>query len=253
MPSGIQQSDDVNAQLLLRNSDPGRTMIKAFSGREPTRRAGNGQGPENEFGPELLEPYVGSAIPARSAWAERDVALVATLGPSGTGVSEVVSLTLGSLRRDLSGRQPLVTNGTGEARVTPLSPALAELIDAYLASRDEWYGGGADDEALFLGASGAPMTSSQVHYLVQPLRENRTRRPGAGGAAVHALHATLAAEALAHGQRCSGMPGPSPTGPTSCCNETEGALRRRSSKTLMHRMSLIEVCGVIDACLLPFT
>jgi len=38
-----------------------------------------------------------------SAWAERDVALVATLGLTGLGVSELLSLSLGSLRRDASG------------------------------------------------------------------------------------------------------------------------------------------------------
>src|SRR5438105_3122370 len=38
-----------------------------------------------------------------SAWAERDTALVATVGLTGLGVSEVLSLSLGSLRRDSSG------------------------------------------------------------------------------------------------------------------------------------------------------
>src|SRR6266478_7196762 len=38
-----------------------------------------------------------------SAWAERDVALVATLGITGLGVSQVLSLNLGSLRRGPSG------------------------------------------------------------------------------------------------------------------------------------------------------
>src|SRR5438132_4563129 len=43
-----------------------------------------------------------------SAWAERDVALVATLGLTSLGVSEFVSLGLGSLRRDSSGGLVLV-------------------------------------------------------------------------------------------------------------------------------------------------
>src|SRR5256885_4359274 len=43
-----------------------------------------------------------------SAWAERDVALVAILGLTGLGASEVVSLSLGSLRRGSSGGLALV-------------------------------------------------------------------------------------------------------------------------------------------------
>src|SRR5438067_12201969 len=44
-----------------------------------------------------------------SAWAERDVALVATLGLTGLGASEVLLLNLGSLRRESSGGLVLVT------------------------------------------------------------------------------------------------------------------------------------------------
>src|SRR5438067_7713644 len=44
-----------------------------------------------------------------SAWAERDVALVAILGLTGLGVSEVLLLNLGSLRRESSGGLVLVT------------------------------------------------------------------------------------------------------------------------------------------------
>src|SRR6266436_1533689 len=70
-----------------------------------------------------------------SAWAERDVALVATLGITGLGVSELLSLSLGSLRRDSSGGLVLVTGGGGQDQVVPLQPGLGDLIDAYLASR----------------------------------------------------------------------------------------------------------------------
>jgi integrase/recombinase XerC len=134
-----------------------------------------------------------------SAWAERDVALVATLGLTGLGVSEVLSLSLGSLRRDSSGGLVLVTGAVGQDQVVPLQPALADLIDAYLASRKAWLGSESADAAFFVDASAQPMTSSKVQYLIQRLFERsglRSQVPE--GTAVHALHATFVAEALAH-------------------------------------------------------
>src|SRR2546422_5821829 len=75
-----------------------------------------------------------------SAWAERDVALVAILGLTGLGVSELVLLSLGSLRRGPSGGLALVTGAGSQDHVVPLQPGLAEMIDAYLASRKAWLG-----------------------------------------------------------------------------------------------------------------
>jgi integrase/recombinase XerD len=134
-----------------------------------------------------------------SAWAERDVALVAILGLTGLGVSELVSLRLGSLRRDSSGDLALVTGAPGQDQVVPLQPGLGDLIDAYLASRKAWLGSESPDAAFFIDASAQPMTSSKVQYLIQRLYE----RSGVDsqvpeGTAVQALHATFAAEALAH-------------------------------------------------------
>jgi site-specific recombinase XerD len=134
-----------------------------------------------------------------SAWAERDVALVATLGLTGFGVSEVVSLSLGSLRRDPSGGLVLVTGAGGQDHVVPLQRGLADLIEAYLASRKAWLGSESPDAAFFIDASAQPMTPSKVQYLIQRLYE----RSGLGsqvpeGAAVQALHATFVAEALSH-------------------------------------------------------
>ena len=134
-----------------------------------------------------------------SAWAERDVALVATLGLTGLGVSELVSLGLGSLRRDSSGGLVLVTGAAGQDQVVALQPGLADLIDAYLASRKAWLGSETPDAALFIDASAQPMTSSKLQYLIQRLYERSgldSQVPE--GAAVQALHATFAAEALAH-------------------------------------------------------
>jgi len=67
-----------------------------------------------------------------SAWAERDIALVATVRLAGLGVSEVLSLSLGSLRRDSSGGLVLVIGAAAQDQVVPLQPGLADLIDAYL-------------------------------------------------------------------------------------------------------------------------
>ena len=144
-----------------------------------------------------------------SAWAERDVALVATLGLTGIGVSEVLSLSLGSLRRDSSGsrvfvtgragEEQVVTGAPGQNQVVPLQPSLGDLIDAYLASRQAWLGSESPDAAFFIDASAQPMTSSKVQYLIQRLYERSgldSQVPE--GAAVQALHATFAAEALAH-------------------------------------------------------
>jgi site-specific recombinase XerD len=84
--------------------------------------------------------------------------------------------------------------------VVPLQSGLADLIDAYLASREAWLGSEDPDAALFIDASAQPMTSSKVQYLIQRLYE----RSGLDGqvpekTAVQALHATFVAEALAHG------------------------------------------------------
>ena len=134
-----------------------------------------------------------------SAWAERDVALVAILGLTGLGASEVVSLSLGSLRRGPSGGLALVIGAAGQDQVVPLQPGLGDLLGAYLASRKAWLGSESPDAALFIDASAQPMTSSKVQYLIQRLYE----RSGLGsqvpeGAAVQALHATFVAEAMAH-------------------------------------------------------
>jgi integrase/recombinase XerD len=134
-----------------------------------------------------------------SAWAERDVALVATLGLTGLGVSELLSLNLGSLRRDSSGGLVLVTGAAGQEQVVPLKPGLGDLIDVYLASRKAWLGSESPNAALFIDASAQPMTSSKVQYLIQRLYERSglySQVPE--GSAVQALHATFAAEALAH-------------------------------------------------------
>jgi site-specific recombinase XerD len=133
-----------------------------------------------------------------SAWAERDVALVATLGLTGLGVSELLSLSLGSLRHDSSGGLVLVT-GAGQDQVVPLQPGLADLIEAYRASRKAWLGSESPDAAFFIDASAQPMTSSKVQYVIQRLYERSgldSQVPE--GTAVQALHATFAAEALAH-------------------------------------------------------
>jgi site-specific recombinase XerD len=133
-----------------------------------------------------------------SAWAERDIALVATLGLTDLGVSELLSLRLGSLRRDSSGELALVT-GAGQNHVLPLQPGLADLIDAYLATRKAWLGSETPDAALFIDASTQPMTSSKVQYLIQRLHERSgldSQVPE--GTAVQALHATFVAEGLAH-------------------------------------------------------
>ena len=134
-----------------------------------------------------------------SAWAERDVALVATLGLTGLGVSELLSLNLGSLRRDSSGGLVLVTGAAGQDQMVPLQPGLADLIDAYLASRKAWLGSESPNAAFFIDASAQPMTSSKVQYLIQRLYERSgldSQVPE--GTAVQGLHATFVAEALAH-------------------------------------------------------
>lgn len=117
-----------------------------------------------------------------SAWAERDVALVATLGLTGLGVSELVSLSLGSLRRDSSGGFVLVTGAAGQNRVVALQPGLADLLDAYLASRKAWLGSESPDAVLFIDASAQPMTSSKVQFPhPAPLRAQRPREPSPRG------------------------------------------------------------------------
>ena len=87
----------------------------------------------------------------------------------------------------------------GQDQVVPLQPGLADLIDPYLASRKAWLGSESSDAAFFIDASAQPMTSSKVQYLIQRLYERSgldSQVPE--GTAVQALHATFAAEALAH-------------------------------------------------------
>jgi len=65
----------------------------------------------------------------------------------------------------------LVTGAAGQEQVVPLQPGLADLIDAYLASRKAWLGPESPDAAFFIDASAQPMTSSKVQYLIQRLDE----------------------------------------------------------------------------------
>lgn len=164
------------------------------------------QGPKplrGEDTPERLLDAVAAGRKARDPWAERDLAVVATLLVTGIRSAELLGLRVG----DLAGRvgdQRIRVLGKGNAeRSIPVETVLADLITTYLGSRTRRIPGGHVpplDAPLFVDGTGRALTRDQLQYLVRSCY----RSAGVGdrvqrGALVHALRHTFATRVVANG------------------------------------------------------
>lgn len=99
---------------------------------------------------------------------ELDRALAAVLFGGGLRSSEIVALTVGSIRRRDESLVVLSVLGKGTVRRSvPLAPEMATVIDAYLAARGERFGTPRPTDKLFVTAAGAPFTYDRLAYRVK--------------------------------------------------------------------------------------
>ncbi len=149
----------------------------------------------------LLEVAARGRTGARDPWPERDFALVTTLITCGLRLSELLSLTLGSIDGP-SGDRVIGVRGKGnKERTVPLEPEVEVILDSYLQSRARRFPGRIPaTAALFVGTNGEQMGRGALQYLVDQLYREagiRTRVPA--GALVHALRHTFATSLARNG------------------------------------------------------
>ena len=140
---------------------------------------------------------------ARNSWPERDVAVIATFCVTGLRLSELLSLTIGSIDGPEGARRLTVVGKGNKARTIPVDPALEAVWGTYLESRADRFP--RDDlqhpaTPLFVHYDGRPPSRKQVQYLVEQLyRRAGIRAQVPSGALVHALRHTFATQALESG------------------------------------------------------
>ncbi|WP_432495643.1 tyrosine-type recombinase/integrase [Kineococcus auxinigenes] len=165
------------------------------------------QGPKplrGEDTPEvLLRAVAAGCRAARDPWPERDLAVLATLLVSGLRSAELLGLRTGDLV-GTRGEQRLRVLGKGNTeRSVPVEPALADLVDTYLATRRQRFPRTRAlplDAPLFVDTRERALTRDQLQYLVRSCY----RAAGIGdrvqrGALVHALRHTFATRVVAAG------------------------------------------------------
>jgi len=138
---------------------------------------------------------------AYKTWPERDLALVAVFVATGIRLSEVTTLTLGSVGGPLDARRLTVTGKGNKTRVVPITTNLEVILCAYLETRGKRHGSASLDDpafALFVHYDGEPMTVHNVSYVIRCLYRRAGIVPPPG-ASVHALRHTFATEAVANG------------------------------------------------------
>lgn len=100
----------------------------------------------------------------------RDLALAEVLYGSGLRVSEALSLSVDDVRTD---RGFVRVRGKGnKERLAPLSEAARERLVEYLRVRQEMVpvlGGGGEEQALFLGARGGPLSRREAQRIIARL------------------------------------------------------------------------------------
>ncbi len=146
---------------------------------------------------------------ARAPWPIRDRALVITLAGTGVRASELCDLRVGDVIR---GDNPAlrVHGKGGKTRVVPLSPAVVESLDAYLADRAERFPaanpaeedasaqGQRQEDPLFVTYRGAALTRGALkQYVYRWLLRAGVARPE--GEAVHAFRHTFATGLINNG------------------------------------------------------
>ena len=131
----------------------------------------------------------------RAPWPERDFAVLAVLLCAGLRSTELMELTLASVGGRAGERILTVRGKGGKERAVPVEPELEAVIEEYLASRADRFGGrepGRSDP-LFVGGDGLRLGRGALQYLVErSYREAGVSGQVPRGASVHALRHTFA-------------------------------------------------------------
>jgi integrase/recombinase XerC len=131
----------------------------------------------------------------RAPWPERDFAVLAVLLCAGLRSTELMELTLASVGGRTGERILTVRGKGGKERAVPVEPELEAVIEEYLASRTQRFGGRepARSDPLFVGGDGQRLGRGALQYLVErSYREAGVSGQVPRGASVHALRHTFA-------------------------------------------------------------
>jgi integrase/recombinase XerD len=144
---------------------------------------------------QLLSTTAAGTRRARYPWPERDLAFLATALLAGLRLSELLSLSLGSIDGRPGERRINVMGKGRKERTVPIEEPLQELIDTYMATRRERFPGVklTPKSPLFVDRRGDRLKRGGAYYLVERSYQaaGLTNRVPAG-AMVHALRHTYA-------------------------------------------------------------
>lgn len=139
----------------------------------------------------------------RNVWPERDIALAALLAGTGIRASELCGLRIRHLVLDVEEPYVRVTGKGGAVRDCPLPPEVADILEAYIASRHERTKRRAGRDApVWLNGRGKPLTPSALDHHVRRWYE-RAKVPLPEGAAAHAFRHTVAMQLVNRGEPVS--------------------------------------------------
>lgn len=107
----------------------------------------------------LLAAAASPPASVRSAWGERDVAIIAVAAHCGLRASEVAELRVENLRREGNVVIADVIHGTkgGKPRRVPVPHRTMEAVDVWLAARSVRLGAAPPDAPLFVSVAGKPL------------------------------------------------------------------------------------------------
>jgi len=131
----------------------------------------------------------------RAPWPERDFAVLAVLLCAGLRSTELLELTVSSVGGRTGERILTVRGKGGKERAVPVEPELEAVIEEYLASRADRFGGRDPNRSdpLFVGPDGERLGRGALQYLVsRSYREAGVAGQVPRGASVHALRHTFA-------------------------------------------------------------
>ncbi|RNL81819.1 integrase [Halostreptopolyspora alba] len=142
----------------------------------------------------LLEALAAGCRRARDPWPERDMAVLALALLTGLRSAEMLALRVDSVSGRSGERRVRVVGKGDGTRSLPIEPPLEELLEAYLATRRERFGGplrGADP--LLVDNRGRGLRRGGLQYLVrQCYKHAGVHDRVARGTLVHALRHTFA-------------------------------------------------------------
>ncbi len=128
----------------------------------------------------------------RRRWPARDRAAFALLATTGVRAGELCGLTDLSLCREDDGAGMLTVIGKGnKQRNIPVPPEAVQVVDQYLAERDDRFGDPAPGAPLMRLSTGAPLTRGALDHIVK----GWIRRAGVtkqAGESAHGLRHTFA-------------------------------------------------------------